>query len=514
METFIEIIESLWHTVLSQLPTIILALVVLFVGWVIARYVSKVLGRVVYSLTDQSNVQELVGEQERYRVDKVVARISFYVLMVFVLGQFFDILGVTAVRGPLISVANEFALAVPNLIKAVLILVAAWVLATLLRGLAVRALASKAVSRALERMEVVEDVAGRSALVKTAGNVVYYLVLIMFLPAVFSALRLEGLQGPFEQVVAQALGFLPKLAAASITALLGYFAARIAREVVTQFLANVGVDQLPDKIGMGAVFQNIPLSRSLGTLAFILVLLPISISALESLGVEAISRPAISMLTIVLNMVPSVAIAVVIFAAGIVLARWIGGVTTTILENVNFGGLLIRWGVIRSENLASSVHSVAGRVVTGIAMLLVLIEVFEVLRLTELSGVLVRILAYLPNVAIAVVILAVGYAVSQFAARSLRTVLEHTEYPLWLGAVAKYAILVLTAMMALEQLGVAQTIVVNAFSILLGSLALAAAIALGLGGKEPAQRWLEKNLPAQSRSRSDADPGAGHDGTA
>ena len=125
MLTLIEIVESLWNTVLAQLPTILLALLVLFVGWVIARYVSRILGRLVYAVTDQSRVQSSYEEQERYRVDKVVARVSFYVLMVFVLGQFFDILGVTAVRGPLISVANEFALAVPNLIKAVLILLSA-----------------------------------------------------------------------------------------------------------------------------------------------------------------------------------------------------------------------------------------------------------------------------------------------------------------------------------------------------------------------------------------------------
>ncbi len=505
MLTFIEIVESLWNSVLSQLPTILLALVVLFVGWVIARYVSKVLGRLVYALTDHSQVQELVEEQERYRVDKVVARVSFYVLMVFVLGQFFDILGVSVVRGPLVSVANEFALAVPNLIKAVLILLSAWVLATLLRGLAVRALAAKAVSRTLERMEVVEDDSGRSALIKTAGNVVYYLVLIMFLPAVFGALRLEGLQGPFEQVIAQALGFLPKLVAASITVLLGYFAARIVRGLFTQFLANVGVDRLPERVGMGQVFESVPLSRSLGTIAFILVLLPITISALESLGVEAISGPAISMLTIVLNMVPSVAIALVIFAAGVVLARWVGNLTTTILESINLAGFLVRWGLLRSDNTASVVHSVLGKVVTGIAVLLVLIEVFDVLHMTELSSILGGILAYLPHVVIAVAILAVGYAVSQFAHRSLRSVLEHTSYPVWLASVARYAIAVLTVMMALEQLGVAPAIVVNAFSILLGSLALAAAIALGLGGKEPAQRWLEKNLPIQSRDRSSDD---------
>ncbi len=508
METYVDVAQSLWNTVVTQLPSILLAVLVLFVGWVIARYFSRVIGRLVFKLTHNPQVQELVEDQGRYRVDQVAARVAYYVLMVFVLVQFFDILGVTAVTGPFLSVANEFALAVPNLVKTVLILLSAWVLATLLRGIAVRALASQPVGRILERLDVVEGESGRAALIKTAGNVVYYLVLVMFLPAVFGALQLEGLQGPFEQVVAQGLGFLPRLVAASITVLVGYIAARIVKGIVTQLFANVGVDQLPGKVGMGQVFQSVPLSRSLGTIAFVLVFLPIVISGLESLGVEAISGPAISMLTVVLNMVPNVAVAVLLFAAGVALARWVGQFTASLLENVNLVGFLAKWGLLRNEKTEPTVYSVVGKAVTGIIVLLVLVEVFEVLRLVELSNILGSILAYLPHVVMAVAILAVGYAVSQFTNRSLRSVLEQTPYPDWLSGVARYAVLVLATMMALEQLGVARSIVVNAFTILLGSLGLAAAIAIGLGGKDAVQRWLDENTSAKTQG----EPGDAEDG--
>ena len=499
MDSFTNVLQTLWETVLSRLPAVIWAIVVLFVGWIVARIVSRVTTRIVRHLTQSAQVQE---EQERYRVDEVAGRVAFWVVMVFVLVEFFEVLGVTAVTGPFLSVANEFALAVPNLVKTVLILLSAWVLATLLRRLSIRALSSNTATRVLDELDVIDGESDKAALVKTAGNVVYYLVLLMFLPAVFSALQLEGLQGPLEQVVAQGLGFLPRLIAATVTVAVGYVLARIVRSITSAFLASVGADALPAKVGMEQVFQNVPLSRSLGTIAFVLVFLPILISGLESLGVEAISGPAISMLTLVLNMVPSIAVAVLLFAAGLALARWVGRFTTTLLENINAARFLVKWGLLRDEKTEPSVESIVGKVVTGILMLLVLIEVFDVLRLSELSFVLLSILAYVPRAVLAVAILATGFAVGRFLRRTLQPVLERSAYPVWLSGLAQYAVVVLASMMALEQLGVARVIVVNGFSILLGSLGLAAAIAVGLGSKDWVARKLERTWPTAAPGES------------
>jgi small-conductance mechanosensitive channel len=133
-------------------------------------------------------------------------------------------------------------------------------------------------------------------------------------------------------------------------------------------------------------------------------------------------------------------------------------------------------------------------------VLLILVEVFSIIRLEQLSVILGSILAYIPNAVVAVVILVAGYGVGQFAARSLAGILENTSYPVWMASVAKYAILVLAATMSLEQLGIAETIVVTAFSILLGSLGLAAAIAIGLGSKDVVNEWMR--MPRRSQKKA------------
>ena len=82
--------------------------------------------------------------------------------------------------------------------------------------------------------------------VNSAGSLVYYLVLIVFLPALLGALQLEGLKEPFERVTTQALSFLPGLVAAVVTVLVGYVVAKIIRGIATSFLASTGVDKLPE----------------------------------------------------------------------------------------------------------------------------------------------------------------------------------------------------------------------------------------------------------------------------
>lgn len=494
MPFYVNVLEPALAGTLARLPSILMALLALFIGWIVARLLGKLAAAVVYRLTHMGPVRDLVEQQHGYRIDRVVGRVVYYLLMVLVLVLFFDILGVTAVMDPFLAMTREISLAVPSLIKAVLILLGAWVLATLLRGLTLRLLAVGPVSQLIERTGVAEGTENQQQVVRTAGTLVYYLTLLLFLPAIMGALQLHGLLAPVEQVVAETLAFLPNLAAALLMAVIGYLVARIVRGLVTHFLGAVGADRLPERVGLDQVFKATPLSRAIGTIVFVLILIPVVISALESLGVAAISGPAIAMLTVVLEAVPAIAAGLLFLAAGIALARWIGQLTAGLVEHINLSRFLLKWGLLQKEQTEPPVHVLVGKVVAGIIGFLVLIQVLDLLRLQMLSSLMRDVLAYLPNVAVAVLILTVGFAVGQFAARSLGPLLEKTEYPNALGSIAKYAIFVFAAMMALEQLGVSRAIVVNAFTIVMGAFGLTTAIAVGLGAKDLVQRKLDQWL--------------------
>src|SRR5690606_28331464 len=123
-----------------------LALGVLLGGWLIAKAVSRLTSKLVRRITESGKVKDLVTvpkEVDDFGVDRVIGLGVFYLLMLAVVVIVLDILGARAVTAPLVAMLQELTLAVPSLLKALLILLAAWVLATLVRGLLVRALSTK-----------------------------------------------------------------------------------------------------------------------------------------------------------------------------------------------------------------------------------------------------------------------------------------------------------------------------------------------------------------------------------
>ena len=103
------------------------------------------------------------------------------------------------------------------------------------------------------------------------------------------------------------------------------------------------------------------------------------------------------------------------------------------------------------------------------------------------------IFAYLPSVIAAIIILAVGFWLANMAEQLVGSVMSHSSgTPHVLRYVAKYAILAFAFFMALDQLGIAASIINSAFILILGGVALAFGLAFGLGGREHASRYLSK----------------------
>jgi len=136
------------------------------------------------------------------------------------------------------------------------------------------------------------------------ANGVFWLVFLIFLPAVLNSLGMQGVVEPVTGVVDAILGAIPSIFAAGLSLLVGWLIARIVRQIVVNLLTATTIDQFGERIGVSGETQPRPLSKIIGSVVYILILIPAVIAALTALGVEAISAPAVSMLTTVLNGIP------------------------------------------------------------------------------------------------------------------------------------------------------------------------------------------------------------------
>jgi hypothetical protein len=196
---------------------------------------------------------------------------------------------------------------------------------------------------------------------------------------------------------------------------------------------------------------------------------------------------------------PRVLATLSILIAGWLIAALLRVITRWLLRWIRFDALSERMGlasVLRSADLpAASV--LAGSVVFWLVFLGFLLSGIDVLGLTALQGMVSGFGAFVPRLVVALAILAVGFVVANFAWRAtlLTAVNARMTSPRLLSSAVRFLILILAVAMALEQIAVAQTVVLTAFAIAFGAVMIGLAIAFGIGGGSLARRFLERQFP-------------------
>jgi hypothetical protein len=471
-----------------------LAVVILVGGWLLALILSAFTRAAMRRTTLDNRLAARTGlDQGKVNIEQIAAKAVFWVVMVFVLVAVFQALQLTAVTVPLTQLLQEVFAFIPNLLGAGLLLLLAWLIATFLRFMVSKGLA---VTRLDDRMagEVGLVAEGRPVpLSQTIADIVYWAVFLFFLPAIIGALGLEGLLAPIQNMVNELLSYLPNIFGAALILFAGWLLARIVRRIVTNLLVALGVDGLGARVGLTTVAGGQSLSTIIGTTVYVLILIPVLIAALNTLNIEAISAPAILMLTTLLNAIPLIFGAMVILAVAYVIGRLVAGLVTSLLTAVGFNRLLayIGWTRAPAPDQRTPAEIVGYLVLVGI-MLFAVIEAAELLGFAFVAALVSEFLVFAGQVLLGIVVLALGLYLANLARGIIAS--SSTQYSFLLSRLAYAAIVVLAVAMALRQMNIAEDIVNLAFGLTLGAIAVAAALAFGLGSRQIAAREVDKLL--------------------
>lgn len=481
-----------WEGILGKLPNVLIALAVLLVGWLVAKLIEKAVYKGLQK-TDLDNKLFANVNNKKYSAEKIISKIIYILILVFVFIMFLNILDLYILTEPLVGMISTITSAIPNILKAGLILLFAWLIASGLKLLIQKGGKTLGVHEKLSKYKVTDNNQQTTNMVDKVANIVFYLVLLMALPAVLSALNLGGVSEPFENMIQGILSFIPKLFAAALILLVGWFVAKIVRDILTNFLQSIGTEKLVHRFGMSKLFEGTSLSRVIGTVAFIFILIPTVIAALERLDIEGISTPAIAMLNDVLTMIPNIAVGILLVLIGLWLGKWVKKFVVDVLKRVGFDSYFKGMGIgsksARPNTLSFS--ELVGYIVQIFVVLLFVAEALNVVKLDFFVDLARGVVAYIPHVVAALVIIGVGLWLGGLAKKVLGSVLQGESSQV-LASIAQYAIIIIAAFMALDQLGVAPAIVNAAFILTLGGLALAFGLAFGLGGKNFAAKYLTK----------------------
>lgn len=561
-------LQDLWQSTIPRLPKLGIALAVLIGGWLIAYAIHKSLYAALRRTTVDDKVAELVGFEtggdRGSRVERAVAKVVYYLLLAFVLVAFFSYLGITAVTAPLLTVLNDVAGAVPNLMKAVVIGLVGFLVATGVRKLLVTLLERIGFEKRMQKLsgeepdtvrteEVSEEklegkkkkkakVRPEHPLTNTIGDVAYWFILVVVAIPVLEALKIGALAAPLSSAFATVTTYLPKVAAAVVLLAVGYVLSRVVRTLVSGVLERVGLDKGMARLGFGRVTRDQSLSGILGSIAMAFVLLHFAISAVGRLDIKEISVPLGSMLDRIYVYMPKLLVAAVLMSIGVVVARVTGNVAARLLAAMGFNTLMVHIGLFKhltaeaktqeeeSKHLveqrmkgdegadkegtddllgshgSAGIHTpadIAGVIVGAVVVLLFTRQVLGTLDLGGLAGLLDRLIAFLPNVLVAAVLVGAGLWAGSWSKKRIDELTKSSSDRLVrsLGVVAHVGIVAFSSMMALQQIGVGRQLIAIAFALLLGAVCLALALAFGLGGRDVAAKILQKEYERHDKPR-------------
>lgn len=214
--------------------------------------------------------------------------------------------------------------------------------------------------------------------------------------------------------------------------------------------------------------------------------------SVEDLSI-AVSSVVLNAVANFVNFIPSIVGGLIVLVIGLVVAAVVYKVVIGVLKATQVEKYLAKYGVTRVEGHDVEWSEILAEIARWSVIVVFLIPTFSAWGLGAVNTVLNRVVLYIPNVIVAVVLAIVGlvfaklaFRVSYGAARSLGTHLAHT-----VALVAQWAITIFVGFLVLHQLGVAQELLRILFAGLIAMVAIAGGLAFGLGGQGVAKGVLE-----------------------
>ena len=419
----------------------------------------------------------------------------------------------------------------PRILAAAVILVVGYLIAKAVKW-GVAALVNKTpLARHAHRHAGVPEAAGRhpKSVGAQVGDAAFWVVILIALVLAAQPLGLAAATSPIGQMLNGFGAAIPRIIGAGLIFFVGYIVASVAKKAIEAVLTAARTEQLAERAGM-AKADPTTLPRMVGGIVFALIIIPVAIAALDQLNIRAISDPATAMLRIILDSIPHVIAAAIILALAYVIGRFASQLLAQFLSSTGFDRTIAALGIFPTaattpapgvpETSAGTPATpsivpskLLGNAVFAAIVIFGLMEAFRQLNFAYGSRMMAEILTLLGSVIFGAVIIAAAVAIAKLVSTVVRS--SGGANAELTAKIVQIAIVVLGTAIGLRFMGLADDIINLAFGLILGAIAVAFALAFGLGGRDAAAKMMQKlagstgGEPIPPAMTSTLRPGAG-----
>ena len=316
------------------------------------------------------------------------------------------------------------------------------------------------------------------------GRIVSLLVWLFGLLAVLQQLGFDSVITPVQGLLGNFIGYVDNIVFAGAIFFIGSMIARIVRDLVETALSTVNFDKWANRGGVEAMTGNSAISKTIGTIVYVLVIIPVAIAALQMLEISAITEPAMNLLNMVFKAIPLIIGACLLLGLGFVISRWVAGLIRDILPSLGADRAINELGLLPAGRDASGVIAA---IVTIAIMVFFAIAATNMLGFPQLTNILETVLAQAGNVVFGAVLIAFGVLIANI----LRNLIADATGPGIASNVTYWITVGLFVFIGLKQMAIGGMIVDYAFGALAIGAAVAFALAFGLGGRDAAGQALK-----------------------
>ena len=479
-----EFFKQIWQMIVdSRVLSVVGAVLVLLVGWLVASILSRKASYFVRTISPSTPMLPDGTPAPMSQADSVVGKIIYVIIMIFTVLGCFSILKLDAAAIPLQEFISAIARYVPNIAGALLLAVIAWIVAEIVKVVTKTAMLK---SKLHEKLAAQTNAKDPEATAEYTAKTMYYTVFLFFLPAILNTLKIYGITAPLQSMFEKVITYIPNVLAAGAILLVGLWVAGIIRRAVAGLVVISRIDSFGEKLGVSKLFGNGGIAAMAGIVSYVLVAIPVVISSLSALKIDALSESVTGFFNKLLNAAGDIIGAALLIFAAILAGGFVSALVAQFLAALGFDRLME--GILRKRSEESIAPSAVVGKITFIAIIvLAVLSACEIMGFNQLAQLIRTFAAFGGNILLSVAVLLIGVWLANVAADAMEGKCEKV-----LVGIVRVAVIIFTAAIAIGNLNIGDSIVQIAFTLILGAVCVAAAVAFGIGGREAAAKLLNE----------------------
>ena len=330
---FTQVLNNFADKIANSLPNIVGALIVLLIGWLIAKGIKKLVVNLLNRTSWHKKV--LSDETDGETTNNFIATLLYYLIMIIVFLIVLEILGITSVLEPLERMVDKFLAFIPHLFAAGIIAFVGYMIAKFVSSLV--GTGGKFIGKLVEKT----GIKNTDQVVTVIKNFVFIIIFIPLLIQAINALELDSIGDPLNAILSGFIGIIGNIIVAAVILGIFIWGGKYLADFLAKLFQNLGLDNMSEKLQLNTMLGAKSLSKLVANVLYFFIIFFGVITALQTLQLERLTE----ILNEILDITGSIAFGALILVIGNFIAYLIYNMMTGSNKN-KFVAQIVRAAII------------------------------------------------------------------------------------------------------------------------------------------------------------------------